>query len=312
MNALAERELLDRSCANAIVNWVEIFQRVVTPWSNDTALLINEELPKILANSEMPDYNNPYITPAYVVRYQLGHIYMAKVALDHLDRFRPSHQNTLSIIDFGAGTSACRIATALMVADSIKRGQALSNVLVVEIDDSVLMPLMGNLIWQEFVKIVESEFANSPLAQAVQTIACTQAKSWDSDLETGTYSWLTAFHALYPDYYDLGAEISQICAHIDPAMGVFSCYSKSRYRVELARAFPFVHKCWWFNGNFPKFVSMTDGRVWCPSYFIAQQAKNFGFWSRNTRPFLQTRNCALLWGSKDSLITTTPVSITIP
>ena len=122
MNALAERELLDRSCANTLVNWMEIFQSV-TPWSNDTAYLVDQGLPKNLADSVMPDYNNPYITPAYVVRYQLGHTDKAKVTLDHLDSFRPSHQYTLSIIDFGSGTSACRIATALMVADSIKRGQ---------------------------------------------------------------------------------------------------------------------------------------------------------------------------------------------
>ena len=311
MNAVAERKLLDRSCANALANWVAIFQEM-NPWSNDTAYLNNKELPKNLADSVMPNYNNLYIPPAYVVRYQLGHIYMAKVALDHLDKFRPRHQDTLSIIDFGSGTSACRIATALMVADSIKRGQDLKSVEVVEIDNSICMRFMGNLIWQEFVKIVESEFANSLLAQAVQTVSCTQTEQWDTNIGTGTYTWLTAFHALYPDYYDLGAEIERICEHIDPALGVFSCHSSSRSRSELARAFPLVHKYWWFGGNFPKSASLPDGRVWCPSYFIAQQAKNFGLWPRIMPPFLQTKSCALLWGSKDSSITTTPVFIAIP
>ena len=311
MNSYAERELLDRSCANALANWVAIFQSV-NPWLNETAYLVNQGLPKNLANSVMPNYNNPYITPAYVVRYQLGHIYMAKVALDHLDNFRPGHQNSLSIIDFGSGTSACRIATALMVADSIRTRRALKNVEIVEIDSSALMRLMGCLIWQEFVKIVESEFINSPLAQAVQIVSCTQAELWDADLDTGTYTWLTAFHALYPDYYDLGAEVSRIYDHVDPAMGVFSCYSKPRYRFELERAFPFVHKCWWFNGNFPKSASMPDNRVFCPSYFIAQQAKGFGVWKKILPPYLQTKNCALLWGSKDSSIKTAPISITIP
>ncbi len=313
MNSYAERELLDRACANALAYWVEIVQ-TIRPWSNDTACLENEDLPKKLAKSVMPNYNSFYIPPAYVIRYQLGHIYMAKVALDHLDRFRPRYQDTLSIIDFGSGTSACRIATALMVADSIERGQAIKSVEVVEIDNSVCMRIMGNLIWQEFVKIVESEFTNSFLAQAVQAVSCTQAEQWDTNtnIGTGTYTWLTAFHALYPRYFDLGAEIERICEHIDPAMGVFSCHSNSYSRYELERAFPFVHKCWWFDGNFPKSASLADGRVWCPSYFIAQQAKNYGFWPSIMRPFLQTKSCALLWGSKNSLITTTPIFITIP
>ena len=215
MNAYAERELLDRSCANALARWVAFFE-IMKPWSNDIAYLTNKRLPKTLADSVMPDYSNLYIPAAYITRYQLGHTYMAKVAIDHLDRFRPSHQNTLSIIDFGSGTSACLIATALMVANSIRRRRALKSVKVFEIDSSFPMRIMGNFIWQEFVKIVESEFTNSFLAQAVRMISHKQIYLWDTNIDTGTYTWLTAFHALYPNNYDLGAEISRISEHVDP------------------------------------------------------------------------------------------------
>ena len=309
MNPVVERTLLDRSCAKALVSWITAF-REINPWSHKTAYHTNKELPKNLANSVMPNYNDFYVPPAYIVRYQLGHIYMAKVALDHLDRFRQRHQNALNIIDFGSGASACRIASALMMADSIERGQALKSIEVIEIDSSVFMHLMGRIVWQEFIKIVESEFANSPLAQAVQVISCQQVNRWDSDLMPERYTWLTSFHALYPFLYDMGAEVAKIHGDVDPAMGVFTCYAK--FAPELVRAFPFAHKCLWSDGNFPKSTSMPDGRVFCPSDFIAQQAKNFGFWKSTLRPYLQTKKCALLWGSGNPSITRTPVSITIP
>ena len=309
MNADAEEILLDKTCANALNRWNYLFQDIIT-WSTESAHITNQKLRDDLASNRMPDYNDIYVPPAYVVRYQLDHTYTAKIALRHLDNFRAKHQNTLRIIDFGSGTSACRIAAAFMVADSLERENPLDAVEFVEIDNSMRMRLMGCVIWQEFTEIITSDYANTRLERAVKMISCRQVDRWNRDLETNEYAWLTALHAIYPHHYDLGAVVAQIYKNADPAMGVFTCNPKNL--EDLTQAFPFVHELTWNKGSFPKFASKPDGPVKCRSFFTAQQARRFGFWRSSVRPFLQVKNCAVMWGSNNTSITKTPVSITIP
>lgn len=311
MSPAEEEALLDRSCAKALNRWATMVQKI-RRWSNLVAQQANSKLHKDLSNFRMPDYNNWYVPPSYLVRYQLRNIYMAKVAFRHLDRFRERRQNTLRIIDFGSGASACRIAASLMVMDSYKKGNPLYAVEFVEIDSSVQMRLMGNIFWQEFSKIVVSDFADTYLEKAVESISSYRLNNWSSDVKSNGYTWITAFHAIYPDSYDMGIEIAQIYRDVDPAMGVFTCHSRNW--KHLAKASPFVHERWWTGKSFPNFMARPNYHVECRTHFTAEQAKRLGFWEKPNLypPYLNTPSCAVLWGSNHSSIEHLQPYITIP
>lgn len=309
MNADAEEILLDQTCANALIRWHAIFQEFIT-WSTDTAYKTNAKLHKDLAKGRMPNYDDIYVPPAYVVRYQFDHTFAAKIALRHLDNFRAKRHNFLRIIDFGSGTSACRIAAALLMADALEREKPLDAVEVVEIDDSELMRLMGRVIWKQFTKVISSDFAYTHLERAVKMISYQQVCRWSSDLMANEYTWLTAFHAIYPYHYDMGTAVDQIYEDVDPAMGVFTSNPKNLHY--LTQAFPFNHELTWNRGSFPQFPDRSDVPARCRTPFTAQQAKMLGFWKGIVHPYLQIRNCAVMWGSKNPSITKTPVSVTIP
>lgn len=309
MNADAEEILLDRTCANALNRWHAIFQEFIT-WSTDSAHSTNVMLRDDLARGRMPDYSSVYVPAAYVVRYQLDHTYTAKVALRHLDIFRETHQNTLRIIDFGSGTSACRIAASLLMADALESEKPLDVVEVVEIDNSAFMRLMGRVIWKQFTDIISSDFADTHLEEAVKKISYQQVCRWNSDLMSDEYTWLTAFHAIYPRSYDMGKVVGQIYDDVDPELGVFTCNPINL--GDLTKDFPFVHERTWNEGAFPSFASKPVGPVQCRSFFTARVASRLGFWRSSVRPYLQVRNCAVMWGSKNPSIAQTPVSISIP
>ena len=311
MNPAEEEALLDKSCAKALNRWATIIQENKR-WSYLAAQQANSKLHEDLSNFRMPDYNDWYVPPSYIVRYQLRNIYMAKVALRHLDRFRERRQNTLRIIDFGSGASACRIAASLMVMDSYKRGKPLDAVEFVEIDSSVRMRLMGSIFWQEFLKIVVSDFADTYLEKAVEAISSQKLNKWRSDLKSNGYTWITAFHAIYPDSYDMGIEFEQICRDVDPTLGVFTCHRRNWEC--LAKASPFVHGRWWIDRSFPDFMARPKYNVECRTDFTAEQAKLLGFWEKPNLypPYLNTPSCAVLWGSDDPSIEHTLPYITVP
>ena len=260
----------------------------------------------------MPDYNDWFVPPSYIVRYQLRNIYLARVALRHLDGFREGRQNTLRIIDFGSGASACRIAATLMIMDSYKRGKPIDSVEFIEIDTSVRMRMMGIVFWREFFKIVVSDFPDTYLGRAVEVISTHQLKKWSRDLKSGGYTWITAFHAIYPDSYDMGIEIAQICQDADPTVGVFTCHHRNW--VPLAKASPFDHGRWWCGRSFPNFMARPNYNVECRTNFTAEEARKLGFWEKPNLypPYLNTPSCAVLWVSKDPSIEHLLPYVTIP
>ena len=134
-----------------------------------------QELDKLI-NLQRPDYGSEYIPPAYVIRYQLGHVYMAWKALSYLESAH-WRRDSLRIIDFGAGASAGRIGAALMAAQAIKDGR-IDSIYYDEIDTSAPMQEMGELIWQAFTNGVRDSFANTSLARAVEVVDYSQQMDW--------------------------------------------------------------------------------------------------------------------------------------
>lgn len=298
MNTRMVSGLLDQSCGKAISSWFE-----GKSFSHDEAYKAMEALPRKLGGNEKPDYDHFYTPPAYVLRYQLGHTFMAWRVLFILSQ--RWDRGPLRIVDFGAGTSACRIGATLMVADSIRAGHDIENIHVDEIDNSTPMQNMGESIWKEFVAGVQLGFANTPLAQAVKIVESKQHRDWRSLQRRSGTAWLTAFHTIYPSSYKMQDEIDKLIQRVSPSLGAFSCHKPKL--GSLRTTFPFEIFRKWDRGNFPKFRGATDGNVECPSTYegyrgpstyMGELAVVYGFRKRNLPPYLQVKDCAILYGDR--------------
>ena len=73
-------------------------------------------------------------------------------ALYGLSKKSLTHFGHVRIVDFGAGAAAGRIGTALMVAQAIEDGIQFDSVCIDEIEPSIPMQKMGELIWKAFVQ----------------------------------------------------------------------------------------------------------------------------------------------------------------
>lgn len=300
LNPADVQELLDRSCAVALNNWSNSNRKLGQSWSKNLAFNAYYELYNDLSAYRMPNYDDPHITAAYIVRYQISHILMAKTCLEKLNQRREPNQKTIRIIDFGSGASACRIATTLMLAESIEEGQSLDSVEVLELDASSSMQAMGETFWEAFVDIVLTEYANYPLAYAIRNTSSRQFNHWTPPVGGRTYSWLTAFHAIYPDAYDMNTEIAQIFYHACPALGVFTCHSGKL--EDLEEAFPFAnilekHDSG-MKGFFPRYI--PGGNTQCRTNYLRKQAIYLGFGQEVKRPYLRAGHPAILWGSQNT------------
>lgn len=300
LNPVDVQELLDRSCAVALNNWSNPHRKPGQSWSEDLACNAYYELNRELSAYRMPNYDDRYVTAAYIVRYQISHIFMAKLSLERLNQRRESHQRTIRIIDFGSGASACRIATTLMVAESLERGQSIESVEVLELDSSSSMQAMGETVWKALVEIVLTEFANYSLAQAIRIVSSCQSHHWTPPAGGRPYDWLTAFHAIYPDAYDMRTEVAQVFFHARPAMGVFTCHSGKL--EHLKAAFPFANILEEYDGGkesfFPGYI--PGGNIQCQTNFLARQATVLGFGQQVPRPYLRASGPAVLWGSQNT------------
>ena len=244
----------------------------------------------------MPDYDCFYVPPAYVIQYQIGHIYMAWRALYGLSKKSLTHFGHVRIVDFGAGAAAGRIGTALMVAQAIEDGIQFDSVCIDEIEPSIPMQKMGELIWKAFVQEVQTGFVGTSLSESVEIIQYTQNESWENIPSRQGTTWLTAFHAIYPAIYDMESVVEGLFSQFSPDMGVFSCHSWKL--ADLKRAFPFDIIDEWNKGYFPKHLDKPDGSVTCKTTYLSSEAKRLGFRRSYMAPFMQVRNCALLYGQQ--------------
>lgn len=288
-------ELLDQSCAECLTTWVAACN-INSTWLNADARDASEKLRSDLGSYRMPVYDSIYVPAAYVARYQLSHICMAKAALGLLNGLREPNQNVIRIVDFGSGASACRIATALLIAESLESNNPIDHVQFFEVDTSQFMQLMGRCVWGTFVGKIRSDFSGSYLAQAVDSIDVVQVPHEKEIPRNKTYTWLSAFHAIYPAGYDMKAAITKVFNRVNPSLGVFTCHSwKLPY---LRPVSPFLYQIEWHEGKYGKYPenhSFSPGRTRCPSMHMAKKAKSLGLRDQAYQP-LQAMGCAVLWG----------------
>ncbi len=294
MDSQKINKLLDQSCANALAIWAQ--GRRIDP---QEALSAMTALPVDLNQYTKPDYVSRYIPPAYVIRYQLSHVYMAWKALSCLEKASAHSlagcRDSLRIVDFGAGASAGRIGAALMAAKAIEDNRSIGSIHYDEIDSSAPMQEMGKLVWQAFTNRVRHRFAGTALARAVEVMKHSQHIEWKKVTKRDCETWLTAFHVIYKDTSGLKGEINRLAQHINPSLGVFSCNRGNLERM--GDVFPFVPVYEWNLGNYPPHL----GRIEATKYTI-EKAIHLGFnhWYQNGPPFREVKNCAILFGSKDA------------
>ena len=183
-----------------------------------------------------------------------------------------------------------------MVANAIENGHVIDNVYYDEIDISTPMQEMGKLVWEAFTLRIQQEFANTALANAVNSIETRQHKEWQKVKGDGCETWLTAFHVINRDSYVL-PEIESLCREVKPIAGVFSCNKGNMDKMR--QIFPFTLMGEWNSGNYPKHKGKIDNKVKCETYYSIWKALSFGFRQSDQtdwRPFLQVKNCAILFG----------------
>ena len=294
--------LLDKSCAYALkARWAS-HKRMP---SRERASQALKELQRKLAYFQKPNYDCEYTLSAYVLIYQLNHIHMAWRALSSLKtmgNLGTNPRDLLRIVDFGAGTSAGRIGTALMIAEAIKNGLSIDRIYFDEIDISVPMLEMGEFIWRSFVERVHSESDDPALAYAVDIIDSRQHTGWETirerhDCET----WLTAFHVIYQDQdkNNLKRVINRLYGRVIPTAGAFSCYHSidktdgDRNLLLMKSVFPPFE----VQSSCPAHPSSAK----CPTTHISDWALDCGFITegehyRGWRPYLHVKDCTLQYG----------------
>ena len=287
-------ELLDKSCADALDDWAR--GRVI---DRQEALKAMSALSEGLKGYIKPDYDSEYIPPAYVVSYQLGHVYMAWKALSWIaDMLEKWSWHSLKIVDLGSGTSAGRIGAALMVAEAIEDNRTFECIYFDEIDISASMQAMGELVWQAFTRRVQREYASTALADAVNVIDPRQHMKWWKVKEDGSETWLTAFHAIYPENRYLKGIINGLYQRFDPIAGAFSCHKGNLEKMR--EVVPFYSVEGWNLGHFPPREVRDNSKVICETNYTISRALRYGFRQRHERywnPFLQVKDCAILFGN---------------
>ena len=168
-----------------------------------------EELP--------PDYDDPYVAAAYVVKYHLSHCMMAYWSFGLL-LDRVGVPNALYVCDVGAGTGAARVGLALALS---KRKERPATIYFNAIEPSGWMRDAGNAFWEAW----------RPAADLIY---------WEDDAPPerlpipdvdDTLRVVTAFHLSLPwdnDHW-VGIEAAQrsirsamdlVCPHV----GIFTCH----------------------------------------------------------------------------------------
>ena len=156
-----------------------------------------------------PNYHDPYVAAAYIVKYHLWHCMMAywvfKRIFDRIDIRYP-----LYVYDVAAGTGAGRVGLALALSEH----QGQPNAYYTPSEPSKAMQSAGDCFWEAFRGFVGENL-----------------ESHDSvpELPAGTLKIVTAFHLSLPweagrlESNTINSVQSAIC-RTSPHLGLFTCH----------------------------------------------------------------------------------------
>ena len=162
-----------------------------------------------LSKDSEPDYDDPYIAAAYIVKYHLSHCMMAyrvfKSIFDRIDI-----PDTLYVYDIAAGTGAGRVGLAL----ALSKYQEQPNAYYTPSEPSKAMQSAGDCFWEAFRGFVGENLENHDSVP---------------ELPAGTLKIVTAFHLSLPweswkvEENTINSVQSEIC-RASPHLGLFTCH----------------------------------------------------------------------------------------
>ena len=172
-----------------------------------------------LRGTGVPNYSDPYIVAAYLIRYHLSHCALAYWGFKNLfDNF--GCPRTLYVCDIGAGTGAGRVGLALALTEE----RSNPTVFFDAWEPSSHMLAAGELFWTSFGSAAPSclsssyrEFPSLPTALP--------------RIPSNTVRIVTAFHLSLPynnrwDHVGRQTKRSVLSSLnlVSPALGIFSCH----------------------------------------------------------------------------------------
>ena len=156
-----------------------------------------------------PDYHDPYVAAAYIVKYHLWHCMMAywvfKSIFDRIDI-----PDTIYVYDVAAGTGAGRVGLALALSEH----QGQPDAYYTPSEPSEAMQSAGDCFWEAFRGFVGDNLKNHDSVP---------------ELPAGTLKIVTAFHLSLPwESWKVGEHTinsiqSEIC-RVSPQLGLFTCH----------------------------------------------------------------------------------------
>ena len=179
------------------------------------------ELENSLKSNFVPDYNEPYVVAAYMVRYHLGHCVLAYWAFKNLFG-NIGFPDTLYVCDVGAGTGAGRVGLWL----ALNEHQNDVRVYFDAYEPCAEMLRAGNCFWEAFRGIGTTK--PKPRLRYRESHACPAVLP---ELPDDALRVVTAFHLSLPwndsrsAIFDTAKEsVQSALSLVSPDAGLFTCH----------------------------------------------------------------------------------------
>ena len=142
----------------------------------------------------------------------------------------------LYVVDFGCGTFAMQFGVALALADTLERGQTITNIRVDSMDTSRPMINMGERVWERFVDLAKQNQRLVRLPRAIEIMDCKVVKSSFGAKRSGEECWFSAMHVVYQENEDeVRKQLALRADKTDPDVGLITSHA-NQVSSELATA----------------------------------------------------------------------------
>ena len=224
-----------------------------------------------LKKGSVPNYHDPHVAAAYIVKYHLSHCIMAYWAFKSIFD-RVDVPNTLYVYDVGAGTGAGRVGLALALSKWDKQ----PDIYFGAREPAKAMQSAGYFFWQAFRKSVPDYFKDFHVYTAPKE---------PSKFPANTVRVVTAFHLSLPwdnqwslkdeDVKNAKKSLGEAFRIVSPNLGIFTI--SDRKKSNLGRVVDDSYS-WDKKSGADLLLDVPDDLgVKTKSYFYTDCAVDFGF-----------------------------------
>ena len=202
-------------------------------WAVDVGRAL-DSLRSLQSATENTDYNDPWVALLYVSWYQPGQINAALTAIKKMMQFRNNDQissdqtGALHIFDLGCGALAMQFAVAVSIAESIEKGQNITEVHIDSYDPNKPLIALGKKLWHQFKAEVSNDPELKSMWEAISKIKF-KASTSPNVFRGGNIvseSWISAIHAVHStNWQELKAIIDQVKERKAPQSEIYTSHS---------------------------------------------------------------------------------------